>query len=765
MYRADDAPGCPGIEPTWASSAKDLVVSALGPSRIWATIGRGVLNEVYWPTTGRPQIRDLGFIVASEDAWYELKRLDQYEIETPTPFAPFPVIRHWGRGFELTLEVVCDDLRDCLLIRYRLNGAGFRAYPLLAPRLGAQGRLNSAWFDRELYSQFEDSALCVAASGGFSKGSAGYVGASDGWQDFHANGRMSWTHARAAEGNVALMGELAQSEGVLALAFAADVVGARTLALSALSDGFDAIRERSLQGWRKWAREMPCEASDDAILQHAHLSAAVLKMHEDRTYPGAVVASLSIPWGNSRDDLGGYHLVWPRDCVETGFAMLAIGQYEEARRMLAYLAATQRREGHWPQNFYPEGTAFWKGVQLDEAGFPILLAGKLSELHQMNGLLGASEMVRRAAGYLVRQGPVTPQDRWEESEGLSPLTLAVQIAALAAAPQFLDDPDERAFAVSFADYLNERLEDWTYVEQSELARRYDVAGHYVRINPPSVLLGRTEPILIANTRGKTYPPEEIVSLEFLGLAHLGLRPADDPKLASTWKIVDAELGADTPKGRAYYRYSHDGYGEHADGSPFNEEGQGRLWPLLTGEAGHYVLLRGEDPTPHLDAMRRLTGRCGLMPEQVWDRAAPAGATAGEPTGSAMPLLWAHSEFLKLVYARKQGLPIEQLDAVRERYLGKTPQADCWHWRPDAPFAAVPGGRKARIELPFRFRLRFGFDGWQHTAELESEPLGFGLHGVLLGADALGAGNRIDFTYWNQESQIWADVDWGFAIGP
>lgn len=270
--------------------------------------------------------------------------------------------------------------------------------------------------------------------------------------------------------------------------------------------------------------------------------------------------------------------------------------------------------------------------------------------------------------------------------------------------------------------------------------------------------------MIANTYGKTYPPEEIVSFEFLGLAHLGLRPADDPKIAATWKIADAELGVDTPRGRAYYRYTHDGYGEQADGSPFNQAGQGRLWPLLSGEAGHYLLLRGEDPMPYLEAMRGLTGRCGLIPEQVWDRSAPPGKMSGEPTGSAMPLLWAHSEYLKLVYARKTRRPIEQLDVVRERYLGKTPRADCWHWRPEAPFIAIPRGRNARIELAFPFRLRFGFDGWRQAADLESEPLGFGLHGVRLNADLLSARERVDFTYWNQESESWAGIDWGFAIG-
>ena len=551
MNGGSDAPGSPGIDPTWTSSAKDLVVSALGPSRVWATIGRGILNEVYWPTTGHAQIRDLGFIVAGESGWFELKRLDQYDIEVPEPFVPFPVIRHKGPGFELTLEVLCDDLRDCVLLRHRLQGEGFRLYALLAPRLGAQGRSNTAWVDSELYSQHEGHALCLAASGGFSKSSAGYVGTSDGWQDFAANGRMSWTYRRAAEGNVALMGELAQNEGVLALAFSGSSTGARTLAFSALHDGFEPIRERALGGWRQWSRDMPCADTDDAILRHAHLSAAVLKMHEDRTYPGASVASLSVPWGNARDSLGGYHLVWPRDCVETGFAMLAIGQHEEARRMLAYLAATQHQAGYWSQNFYPDGTPYWTGIQIDEAAFPILLAGKLHELGQMNGLSGIAQMVRLAVGFLVRQGPVTPQDRWEEASGLSPCTLGVQIAALIAAAQFLDDAAERDFALSIADYFDERLEDWTYVEHTELARRYDVEGHYVRINPASVLEGRSEPILIANSGGKMYPPEEIVSLEFLTLALLGLRPADDPKLLATWKVVDSEFGVDTDNGRAY----------------------------------------------------------------------------------------------------------------------------------------------------------------------------------------------------------------------
>jgi len=47
----------------WTSSAKDMVTTALGLSRVWVTMGFGILNEVYWPATGQPQVRDLGFIM------------------------------------------------------------------------------------------------------------------------------------------------------------------------------------------------------------------------------------------------------------------------------------------------------------------------------------------------------------------------------------------------------------------------------------------------------------------------------------------------------------------------------------------------------------------------------------------------------------------------------------------------------------------------------------------------------------------------------
>ncbi|MBX6754947.1 MAG: glucan 1,4-alpha-glucosidase, partial [Thermorudis peleae] len=248
-----EAFGKPGIAPTWSSSDKDLIGTALGTSRLWFTMSHGIINEVFWPATGEPQIRDLGFLVAGDDFWAEVKRVNRYTLTTPNPATPLPMIVHEHEQYRLTLRVVPDPDRDVLLIAYRLEGDGMRLYPLLAPHLGGSGWGNTAWVAGEaLLAQKGQNA--VALVGRFLRGSAGYVGFSDGWQDMAHNGRMTWTFDRAEDGNVALMGELAEPEGVLALAFATTPEGAVTLARSSLAEGIDRARSQVLQEWRRFTR-------------------------------------------------------------------------------------------------------------------------------------------------------------------------------------------------------------------------------------------------------------------------------------------------------------------------------------------------------------------------------------------------------------------------------------------------------------------------------------------------------------------------------
>jgi glucoamylase len=82
-----------------------------------------------------------------------------------------------------------------------------------------------------------------------------------------------------------------------------------------------------------------------------------MRTQESKYFPGGIIASLSIPWGfhKGNDDLGGYHLVWPRDLAETAGGLLVAGAKEDVHRILHYLQVTQEAEGHWRQNMWLEG--------------------------------------------------------------------------------------------------------------------------------------------------------------------------------------------------------------------------------------------------------------------------------------------------------------------------------------------------------------------------------------------------------------------------
>ena len=766
-----NAPGQPGIPPAWTSSAKDAVTTALGASRVWLTIGHGILDEVYWPRVDSPQIRDLGFIVADDQGfWSEVKRLDDYELATPQPGVPAYTATHRHHRYTLTLEFTPDPDRDVVLIRARLAGDGdLRLYPLLAPHLGNTGRDNTAWVDSHdgwltLFAQHGDAclALCAADShrqSALARGSAGFVGASDGWQDFNANGRMSWGYDRAESGNVALMGEVVAREVVLALGFGDTPDMAVTLAVSSLQSPFEGPWRKQVAAWTAWQAtcKLPEQLPAD-ILREARISATVLKVHEDRTAPGAMVASLSIPWGQSRDDTGGYHLVWARDLVESAGGLLAFGATSDVRRILDYLIATQHQNGHWTQNQWLDGRPFWSGVQLDETGFPILLAQRMRETGELHGI-EVGEMVRRAATYLATNGPVTAQDRWEEDAGLSPFTLAVVVAALVCAAEILDEP-ARGYALELADTWNSRIEDWTYVSDTALARAHDVDGYYVRIAPPEVADGSSAltgfvPIKNRPMGQAGEEADNIVSLEFLELVRLGLRRADDPRMRDSVRIADALLAVDTPSGRVWHRYNDDGYGEQADGSPFTGVGIGRAWPLLAGERGHYALDAGQDVRPYLQTLARTSSLGGMIPEQVWDTAdLPAEhLLEGRPSGSAMPLVWAHAEFVKLCASVELGHAIDRPDPVWNRYRGERPSVPWTTWRFNQRARALSAGRILRVELTAPARVHWSADGWQTAQDLDTRDSGLGIHLADLPTQGVVAGQEIVFTfYWTGEGR-------------
>jgi glucoamylase len=677
---------------------------------------------------------------------------------------PALTIEHYADDYRLTLELLPDPLRDALLLRYTLAGP-YRLALILAPHLGSSGRDNNAWGEAGVgFARRAGHALCLMADQPLLKLSCGYVGASDGWQDLHRHGDLTWRFTRAEQGTVALSAECAGSHGVVALGFANNAYGAYMLARTALAAGFDAMRSRFLQAWGQWAERLQLPASEAPLESLARTSAAMLKVHEDRAYPGAVVASLSVPWGNSTDSLGGYHLVWPRDATLTAFALLAANQLEDVRHMLAHLIAAQRMDGHWPQNYFPSGEPYWTGIQLDETAFPVLLAAKLAEIEQAE-LPGTAAMVRAAVGFIARSGPSSPQDRWEENPGVSPFTLAVAISALVGGAPWLTD-EERDYAQSLADDWNERLESWCYVRDTALARQVGVSGYYVRIAEPTADGAMSPGVQLRNRDGERVAAATLVSLDFSYVVRLGLRAGRDPRVLDTLRVVDQVLCVQTPSGAVYHRYNEDGYGEYPDGRPFNGNGVGRAWPLLTGERGHLALQAGEDPLEYLRTMSRCTSPGGLLPEQVWDTAPipELELEPGRPSGSAMPLLWAHAEYLKLLVARERGKPIEMLTAVHARYAGSpvARQAETYHWRNEVPVPELPRGRELLIEDRQPFTLHFGWDGWQRISDRAAIPLPFGLWGVRLSNDDLTGARQLNFTRCYPRG--WENLDHQVSLG-
>ena len=774
------APGKPGIPPTWSSSAKDMVGCALGPSRLWFTIGFGIINEVYYPRVDLPQMRDLGFIVAGADGfWSEVKRNENYRLVPSAAGVAAAEIRHTHPRYMLQLRVTPDPKRDVLLIECALDGGDdLRLYALLAPHLGATGFGNVAVAEqhrgrRLLWAEQGPFGLALAAADedqrdAFGRISAGYVGFSDGWQDFAGNGRMTWEYEIAGPGNVALTGELPR-RAVLALGFGSSAEAAATLALSSLMQPFGTVLRQQIADWEAWQARCfaiaglqlrgPVDAVG-SIREQVLTSAVVLRAHLDKTYPGAMVASLSIPWGDTGNQRSGYHLVWPRDLIECAGALLALGAEDEAVDTLRYMIATQNEDGHWHQNQWLGGTPFWVGIQLDETAFPVLLAAALGDRDRLRGI-AVDDMVRRALGFIARTGPSTTQDRWEENEGINPFTLAVSIAALVAGADLLPAP-ARDWALALADFWNSRIEDWATVADTPLARRFDVPGYYPRVLPPQVLVDHAAALAlvpIRNRGGAVAPPaEDMIGTEFLQLVRFGLRQPDDPLIRASIKIADALLKTETPNGPVWHRYTGDGYGEHHDGRAFDGTGHGRGWPLLTGERGHYELCAGNDPLPYLQAMAAMTSPGGMIPEQVWDAdpIPPRRLRPGQPTGSAMPLVWAHAEFVKLLVSRQIGHPFDRPAAVWRRYAGERPNPKYAFWWQHAAIGSVDAGASLVVALDMPATVHWGRDGWQSSVDVATSDSGLGFHVAELATQALPPGTRIDFTWIRSDTGKWHD---------
>ncbi len=786
--------GWPGIEPRWTHGGKDGVGTAYAASsRLWFTFWNGIITEVYYPTVDRPQIRDLQYLITDGNSFFHdekrdlkstLERLADhvlgYRCTNSDPAGRYAIVK----------EIIADPHLACVLQHTKLTGdesflSRLRLYALCAPHLEVGGWGNNGTVARVagrtvLTAERKGTWLALAATVPFSRVSCGYVGKSDGWTDLADNFQMDWEFDCAPDGNIALTGELdltGAREFTLGLAFGNSQHHAVSTLFQSLSTPFAEHEKRYAEQWgRTGAGILSLEKSsgDGGNLYRA--SCNLLLAHEDKSYPGAFIASLAIPWGEAvgDEDQGGYHLVWTRDMVNSANAMLAAGDRTTPLRALIYLNVSQQENGGFAQNFWIDGEPYWRGVQLDEVAFPILLAWRL----RRDGALQDFDpypMVLRAAAYLVRHGPVTPQERWEEVSGYSPSTLASNIAALICAACMARERGEAETAKyleEYADFLECHVESWTVTTEGTLLP--GVPRHYLRILPERAdnQTPAEDPnqgnITIANLppgAQSVFPAKEIVDAGFLELVRHGVRRPDDPIIVDSLKVVDAVLKVETPSGPCWRRYNHDGYGQREDGGAFVGWGQGRAWPLLTGERGHYELAAGHDTKPFLRAMESFASATGLLPEQAWD--APdqphVYMYCGRPTGSAMPLMWAHAEYIKLLRSVRDGKVSDLIPEVASRYLGARADRQLFEvWKFTRQVRSVKRGYVLRIQAPASFRLHWSADEWQTVKDTPSSATTLGVEFADI---PIAASQRapIRFTFFWTTSNSWEGRDFLVSV--
>ena len=782
--------GAPGIEPRWTSSAKEGFGTAYHTScRLWFTLSHGIVNELYYPSVDQPNTRDFQFLITDGESFCHEEKIDLvHEMEYPEKGCLFyRLINSDPKGrYRLIKHVLVDPHRSVLLVQTRLEILDhalrdkLRLYALLAPHLGRYGAGNSGRStdisgSKLLHAYRENFHLIMGCTTHFTRMSVGYAGASDGWQDLR-NFKMDWEFNSAQNGNIALMGEIDPRRGeefTVGIAFGQSYESTAAKLLQSLADPFEKHREAYVRQWRRAvadaAHDYPEHTGDQGATYR--LSRCILLSHEDKVFEGAIVASMSIPWGETKgdNDLGGYHLVWTRDLVQSATALLATGQTNTPLRAMIWLEVIQRPDGRFPQNSWINGRMYWDGLQLDEIAAPILLAWRLRREGVRLGQCDPCTMTRKAARFLILEGPVTGQDRWEENSGYSPSTLAAIIAGLVCAGDFQGNPADKQFMLDYADWLESHVEDWTVTTRGELAP--DFPRHYVRINPadaiaPDPHADPNETMIQVANGGGLHPARNVVGGDFLHLVRYGIRAPSDSIVRSSIEVIDRILKRDLPQGPCWRRYNHDGYGQYPDGSAFDGNGEGRSWPILTGERGHYELAAGQDPMPFIKAMENFGNQGGMITEQVWDADdLPNGRMRkGFPTGAAMPLCWSHAEYISLVRSRHDGVCFDRVQPVYERYVVKPVPSRHEMWTMRHQIRHVARGKILRIIVADDAAITWSADGWATTSRTETmRNEALKLSYADFATERLREGAVLEFTFFWCRTQRWEGRNFAVKI--
>src|SRR6266404_3746293 len=681
-------PGQPGNDAHWPTAAKQGFGAAnTTRSKVWFTLADGVMTEVYYPTLDVPNVQMLQLIIVSAGGRVETESEDTIHsvqlLDTARSLSFRQENRAKSGAYTITKTYVTDPERSSVFVNvnFRWNAAGqcgCALYLYYDPSLNDSGMHDSGWIDGSwlVASDTDKASALTVTNYGLDEETNGYLATSDGLTQLRRSGRIT-RYLRADNGNVVQMARVRLPLGTarsaeqftLVLSFGRDSDEAIRNGQASVKKGFETARAEYEAGWHAYVATLPTVESK--YRRQFDMAAMVLKALEDKTYRGGFIASPSIPWGGgpnaNEPTVSGYHAVWARDLYQVATAFQAMGDMASARRALNYLFSVQQKaDGSFPQNSRVDGRPIGGGLQMDQLAFPLILAYQLGCSDRVTW----RKHIKPAADFIIKRGPATGQDRWEEKSGYSPATIAAEIAGLVCAArvaQIQGDPKSARAYLRKADEWARNVERWTATNTG----RYGDGRYYLRItendNPND---GAKIEI---NSGGGTYDERGIVDAGFLELVRLGIRPADDPLVIKSLAVIDKVIRADTRWGAAWYRYNHDAYGERDDGGSYDgRTGKGRLWTLLTGERGEYELARGDRraAAKYLDAMTTFATEGMMIPEQIWDRNAAEEYDLrwGLGTGSATPLAWSMAQFIRLAMNLKAGRNLETPRLVAARYV-------------------------------------------------------------------------------------------------
>jgi glucoamylase len=735
------APGGPGALSHFDLARKDCLGTARNTrSKVWYTVANGVLSDVYYPTVDNTNVETLQYVVTDGSTFTDLQTRDMTysakAVHDAGGMACKVTATAKSGRYRIETEYITDPDRHTVLMRIKLTprNAGYQLYVRFDATVNGNGGggagnggPDSATVDDStghpvLVSSDPVTAtnaanrdyaqpVHAALDGSFSEASSGFAGSvSDGLVQLDASHALTEIYDDALGGNVVQVARVRltnHGKSMLALGFGATQAQAVASAEGSLGIRFDKAVAKYAKGWKRYDRSLIKprttklrgikRADRRQLEEHYYLSANVIKASEDKTFPGAIVASLASPWGQavSAGDpantyFGSYREVFARDLYESWTGLIAAGDFRTARAATLFLFERQQLpDGSMPRNSLVNGKVAPDsfGIQLDETAYPILMADQL-------GLRDASlyaNHIKPAANFVAAHGPAFGVERWEEQSGFSPSTIAAEIAGLVAAAHIARANGDTAAAavwLGVADDWQRSVKNWTVTTTGPLAAH----PYFIRLSKtgdPNAAISYN-----LGNGGPTLDQRAVIDAGFLELVRLGELPADDPDIVRSLPLVDATIKSTTVSGPGWHRYNGDGYGDRAtDGRPWAPSGQGtgHLWPALSAERGEQELVSGgkAQAAALLLGMSRFASGVGLIPEQDWElpdlAASPFGTdptiasigfTNGGAAGSASPLTWSAASFVRLAADLRAGRNVVLPAVTHSRYVahkqGATP---------------------------------------------------------------------------------------------